>query len=114
MSGCDLLEVPRREYVGLEGGLGELEGFRVLEKGELREGVAWGARYRTWCCNTPVYLSYLMRRFLFNGGRVLRRELESLHDAFKVAGNVRTVVNCSGMGFNDPLCFIIRGMFILT
>lgn len=110
MKGVELLETPTPAYLNVEGRYGEIDGFRVLSEGELPGGVKWGVEYKTYCVNTPVYLSHLMRRFVLGGGKVVRKQLSKIDDAFTVTQNVRTVINCSGVGFGDPKCFITRGM----
>jgi D-amino-acid oxidase len=110
MKGIELLENQSQAYVDTEGRYKDIDDFRVLEEGELPSGVEWGAEYTTYCVNTPVYISHLMRRYILNGGKIIRKRLSSLHDAFTVEHDVRTVVNCSGVGFNDPKCFITRGI----
>lgn len=121
MKGIEYLENPGPEYQALarDGGEGsaralELEGFRVLQRSELPdEKVRLGIEYDTWCVNPMVYCSFLLNRFVFRGGRILRRELSRPEEVFEMrdlGGPVKVVVNASGMGFNDPKSFIIRGM----
>lgn len=97
-----------------------LDGFRKLAPGELPPGVKWGVQYRTFCINSPVYCAYLLRKFILRGGETREYTLANPKEAFYLAGtgtgtgtgtrNVKTVVNCSGMGFGDEKSFIIRGM----
>ena len=92
-----------------------LDGFRQLKsrqdgEGGLPEGVKWGVRYKTFVVNSPVYCAYLLRRFVLNGGRTMTYDLADLTEAFYLGENVKTGVNCSGMGLNDPKSFIIRGI----
>lgn len=122
MKGVEYLENPSPEYRALarEGG-GEgsakalgLEGFRVLQGSELPDDkVSLGFEYDTWCVNPMVYCSFLLNRFVFRGGRILRREISRPDEVFEMrdlGGPIRAVVNASGMGFNDPKSFVIRGM----
>ena len=111
ITGMDWLESPGEEYLTAKTRYQDIDEFRVLGPEELPTGVKWGASYKTWCVNTPVYLSHLMRRFLLNGGSVIQIQLKSLSEAFTIQENVRTVINCSGVGFDDPASFITRGMF---
>ncbi|KAK7738115.1 hypothetical protein SLS63_002448 [Diaporthe eres] len=119
MKGVEYLENPGPEYRALtrEGGEGSakalgLEGFRVLERSELPDDkVSLGVEYDTWCVNPMVYCSFLLNRFVFRGGRILRREISRPEEVFEMrdlGGPVKAVVNASGMGFNDPKSFIIR------
>ncbi|TVY36610.1 D-amino-acid oxidase, partial [Lachnellula subtilissima] len=123
MPGVEMLESPPAAYVNLDGRYSAIDDFRVLRKEELAAGAQWGASYTTYCVNTPVYIAHLLRRYLLNGGLIVKKRVDGLEDAFAVAGardgtaTVRTVVNCSGtaMGLvNDPKCFITRGQTCLV
>ncbi|KAJ7253684.1 hypothetical protein B0H12DRAFT_1202435 [Mycena haematopus] len=52
--------------------------FRLLEPGELPQGVAHGGVFSTFCIDVPRYLPYLMKRFLTLGGHAFRVTLPSL------------------------------------
>lgn len=110
LMGMDWLETPGEEYLTAKTRYPDIDEFRVLHTEELPIGIKWGASYKTWCVNTPVYLSHLLRKFILNGGYIVRKRLASLDEGFKVAGNVQRLINCSGVGFNDPASFITRGM----
>ena len=60
----------------------------------------------------PVYLGYLMDRFVGSGGRVEHRAVSSLEEA----GEGRVVVNCAGLGarelVGDPSMKPIRGQIV--
>jgi D-amino-acid oxidase len=73
--------------------------------------VKWGVEYETWVINSPVYCAHILRKLILKGGRTKQYTLANVKEAFSLAQNVRTVVNCSGLGFDDPESFIIRGMF---
>lgn len=77
-------------------------------------GVKWGVRYDTFVINSPVYCAHMLRGFVLKGGETREYTLASPQEAFYLAENVRTVVNCSGVGIGDPESFIIRGMSSLT
>ena len=122
MDGFEYLEAPEGGYLDREGvedayGGGYLEGFEELSSedsgdgkgGGLPDGVNWGVRYKSFVINSPVYCAYLLRRFVLRGGRTREYTLADLREAFYLAENVKTVVNCSGMGFGDPKSSIIRG-----
>lgn len=132
LKGVEYLERPGPEYVALaegggSGGGGEgsaaalgLEGFRVLGRAELPdERVALGFEYDTWCVNPMVYCAFLLNRFVYRGGRVVRGQVRSPEEVFErrdlVSGGVGvvdTVVNASGQGFGDDKVFITRGMYL--
>lgn len=89
-----------------------MDGFRELGSGQddgSPDGVKWGVRYKTFVVNSPVYCAHLLRRFVLNGGRMMTYDLADLNEAFYLSENVMTVLNCSGMGLDDPKSFIIRG-----
>jgi hypothetical protein len=114
VEGVEHLENPPDEYqdqTAIETYYGHLDGFRYLGKEEMPEGVVWGVRYETFVVNSPVYLAYLLRRFILLGGWTREYTLADPREAFYLGENVRTVVNCSGIGFGDEKSFIIRGTF---
>jgi glycine/D-amino acid oxidase-like deaminating enzyme len=123
MKGIEHLEAPGEVEVALKTGdvyAGPDDGFRVLERGELPDGVKWGCEYDTYCVNVPVYLLWLLRRFQSNGGRVVKHILKSAEEVFELAdklmlGNVKTVINCSGNNFGrDTKMKVIRGQTVLV
>ncbi|KAL2161398.1 hypothetical protein VTH06DRAFT_7959 [Thermothelomyces fergusii] len=111
----------------------ELPGFRLLSPSEFpADGrVTWGCEYDTWCVNPMVYCSFLLRRFVRRGGRLLARELRRPEEAFSLpaaelglppplrAGGaesaVAAVVNASGTGLvPDPHMTMTRGQTCLV
>ncbi|KAL2011094.1 hypothetical protein VTN00DRAFT_3812 [Thermoascus crustaceus] len=118
LEGIEHLEAPPPEYleaVDSENNVyAHLDGFRQLSKDELPPGVKWGVRYWTWSVNSPVYCAFLLRKFILKGGETKEYTLVTPMEAFELAKNVKTVVNCSGMGFADPKSFIIRGQTCLV
>ncbi|KAI1392659.1 FAD dependent oxidoreductase [Hypoxylon trugodes] len=120
MKGVEYLEAPSEAYRGLSEerarALG-MQGFRVLGKGELPQGVEWGCEYDTWCVNPMVYCSFLLRKFAIQGGKVLRKEVRDPKEIFSWtfdAGPVDVLVNASGNGFGDENMFITRGQTCLV
>jgi D-amino-acid oxidase len=89
-----------------------LDGFRALRKEEVPAGVVWGVQYGTYVVNSPVYCAYLLRKFVLKGGETRQYTLANVKEAFNLGFNVKTVVNCSGTGIEDPKSFIIRGMCV--
>ncbi|TAQ86573.1 hypothetical protein B7494_g5098 [Chlorociboria aeruginascens] len=114
LDGYEYLQSPSAAYRNLVGGYADIDGFRVLDETELPEGSTWGAKYRTWCLNPPVYCAHLLRKFILRGGKIVHCDLRSPNEAFTLATNVYTVVNCSGFGFGDPASFITRGQTCLV
>ncbi|OAQ62834.1 FAD dependent oxidoreductase superfamily protein [Pochonia chlamydosporia 170] len=91
-------------------GLG-ITDFRLYTNEELPDKVTWGCEYQTWCANPMVYCLFLLRQFALLGGRTVNMELRTPLEVrdMKAFSDVRTVVNCSGVGFNDPDVFPTRG-----
>jgi glycine/D-amino acid oxidase-like deaminating enzyme len=123
MKGVEYIESPTSVEYALETGdiyAGPNDGFRVLERSELPDGVKWGCEYNTYSLNVPVYLRWMMRRFQLNGGRVVKYNLECAEEVFDHAdklmlGNVKTAINCSGMNFGRDLkTNVIRGQTVLV
>jgi D-amino-acid oxidase len=115
MEGIEYFENPSPEYLDALGDPDSAydhlaSSLRELSPAELPEGVKWGIRYWSYSVNSPVYCAHLLRKFILRGGQIKEYTLASLPEAFHMANNVQTVVNCSGLGFADPKSFIIRGM----
>ncbi|KAJ3961704.1 hypothetical protein N0V92_001596 [Colletotrichum tropicale] len=114
MPGIEYLEDPPEQYKTLTEekakSLGLVE-FRRLSPSEFPDDkVKWGCEYKTWCVNPMIYCSFLLRKFAWNGGKVIRKELSDPLEVFgiKELSDARTVVNCSGFGFGDKNSFITR------
>ncbi|CAL5870871.1 uncharacterized protein PFLUO_LOCUS5112 [Penicillium psychrofluorescens] len=117
VQGVEHLEAPPPEYLDEQSVrivYSHLDEFRVLSPTELPRGVKWGVHYGTYVINSPVYCAHMLRKFILKGGRAMRGTLTDPREAFSLATNVKTVVNCSGMGFADPSSFIIRGQTCLV
>ncbi|EEH43124.2 uncharacterized protein PADG_07944 [Paracoccidioides brasiliensis Pb18] len=93
-----------------------VDGFRILKPSEMPEGVEFGARYESYSLDPEVYMVHLLRRFKLAGGEVRRMHLNAVEEAFEINGSrgVRMVVNCTGVGINDPKSFIIKGQACLV
>lgn len=124
MKGIEYLEEPGSEYRALvkESGPGcakslGVDGFRVLGRDELPdERVELGIEYDTWCVNPMVYCSWLLNRFVYRGGKVVKREVRDPKEVFEMddLGRTEVVVNASGQGFGDDKVFVTRGEFCGT
>ncbi|KAK4239898.1 amino acid oxidase [Achaetomium macrosporum] len=128
LQGIEYIESPGPEYLALSTPSNpnalNLPGFRLLDASELpADGkVTWGCEYDTWCVNPMVYCSFLLRRFVHRGGRVLQRELRRPEEAFSLLASegepgrkIAAVVNASGTGLvPDPAMTITRGQTCLV
>ncbi|KAJ5740238.1 D-amino-acid oxidase [Penicillium malachiteum] len=117
IQGVEHLEAPPHEYLDAQSVRNvytHLDGFRGLSSSEVPEGVKWGVEYGTYVVNSPVYCAYMLRKFVLKGGSVKQYALANIQEAFSLAPTVNTVVNCSGLGFEDPKSFIIRGQTCLV
>ncbi|KZT34543.1 FAD dependent oxidoreductase [Sistotremastrum suecicum HHB10207 ss-3] len=96
--------------------------FRYLEPSQLKAGAASGVEFETVTIDSPVYLLYLLTRFLQNGGQVKRASVQ--HISQLVSGGFLTskpdaLVVCAGIGartlggVEDRDVFPIRGQTVL-
>jgi D-amino-acid oxidase len=72
-------------------------GVRRCAEDELPPGRRDGYAFAAPVVEMPVYLDYLLRRFVEGGGHVERRAISSLEEA----GDGRVVVNCAGLGARE-------------
>lgn len=117
LKGVEHLEAPPSEYLdsqSVRNVYSHLDGFRYLSSDEVPAGVKWGVEYDTYVVNSPVYCAHMLRKFIFKGGITKRYTLAHSKEAFSLATDVKTVVNCSGLGFDDSKSFIIRGQTCLV
>ena len=117
IDGIEYLEASQPEYADeaiIKDTYAHVDGFRKLSPSELPDGVNWAVRYETVVINPPVYCACLLRKFVLRGGHTKAYTLVNLKEAFRMAGNVKSVVNCTGVGFGDPKSFIIRGIIIFS
>lgn len=113
-TGVEFIDEPDESYVtrglsGLEQESG-LRGFRTLGQSELPSGVQLGFEYHTFCIDAPMYCEDLVRKFVLNGGRTMRKHLKSEWEAYSLLERVLLVVDASGVGFGDRECFPTRGL----
>lgn len=112
VKGVEHLEAPPAEYLDpqcVRNVYASIDDFRHLSQNELPKGVKWGVEYGTYVINSPVYCAHMLRKFIVKGGQMKQYTLANVKEAFSLAQSVKTVVNCSGLGFEDPESFIIRG-----
>ena len=88
-------------------------GARMLPTAELPEGFAAGWSYTAPVVTMPVYLDYLLARYVAAGGTVSVAEVPSLSSL-----SAPVVVNCSGIGARDlvpdPHVVPVRGQVVLV
>ena len=98
-----------------------LADLRVLGPDELPAGFTAGWRYTAPAVQMPVYLEYLLRRYLDLGGRLTERTVTSLTDPGEVTGPGQSaapvLVNCTGIGARalvpDPGLVPVRGQLLV-
>ncbi len=73
-------------------------GVRRCTEGELPPGYRDGHVFAVPVIEMPVYLNYLLQRFVAAGGRVEQRAASSLEEASEEG---RVVVNCAGLGARE-------------
>ena len=76
---------------------GALPTVRRCAEDELPPGYRDGHSFTAPVVEMPVYLRYLMDRFIDGGGYVERRAISSLEEV----GDGRVVVNCAGLGARE-------------
>ena len=88
--------------------------FRPLKQNELAGGFKSGWRIEVPLIETPVYLPYLLNRFLMQGGKIIQRTIQSLDELLQ---DKTTVVNCTGLGSrelaHDDQLHPVRGQIAL-
>ena len=81
----------------------------------LPAGYSHGLRYRVPLAEMPIYLPWLLDRFVAAGGSVEQRQLLTLDE---VAGRAPVVVNCAGLGarelVGDRTLEAVRGQVVRT
>lgn len=119
MKGIDYIEANEWQYKNLSPGYAEgLSNFKIIVNSKLPPNVKFGAKYDSWCLNSPLYLQFLERRLkMYFGVEFIRTILVSLEEVSQKFPN-SIIINCSGMGldFNgsyDPDCFRVRGQTLL-
>ncbi|KAF2968049.1 hypothetical protein GQX73_g5530 [Xylaria multiplex] len=93
-----------------------MKGFRFHSKEELPKGVQLGYEYDTWSLNPMVYCAFLLRRFAYRGGKILKREIRDPLEVFEMKdlAPFDALINASGIGFGDPDIFITTGQTCLV
>lgn len=90
------------------------ERFRPLKRDELCGGFESGWRIEVPLIETPVYLPYLLNRFISHGGKMVQHTIQSLDELME---DHTVVVNCTGLGSrklaNDDLLIPVRGQIAL-
>lgn len=75
--------------------------FRRLDQLELPEGTQHGATFTCILIDTPHYLPFLERKFLQNGGRLIRATLKDVGEVAVHVPGMKAIVNCTGLGARD-------------
>ncbi len=100
------------------GWLSLLTSTRLLRPDELPAGFAAGWTYTAPAVNMPVYLEYLLARYLSLGGSVEYETVGSLDALFAGSGGAPLVVNCTGIGARalvpDESVVPVRGQVVIV
>ncbi|KAJ2970263.1 hypothetical protein NUW58_g9749 [Xylaria curta] len=119
MKAYDYFEAPEPAQTSLTAARAKefgMKGFRFHAKDELPEGVQLGYEYDTWCLNPMVYCAFLLRRFAYRGGRIIKREIRDPLEVFEMKdlAPFDALINASGIGFGDHDIFITTGQTCLV
>jgi hypothetical protein len=104
--------------------------FQTLPESSLIPGIVGGVSFNTVTIDVPVYLNYLLSRFLASGGSIIRGTVQHLNQVieggagvFSSGANlppfVSAVVVCAGLGaralggVEDKAMYPIRGQTVL-
>jgi len=89
--------------------------FRRAKPDELPAGFVDGIVLQTFSINVDKALNYFIRIFLRSGGRLRRKTVNNISEAFS---SYDYVINCTGLGsielFNDSRLFPARGQTVIT
>lgn len=120
LPGTDYLESPNSLYMTLGRGFTEgVDDFKLVPKDKLPKNVVFGATYKTWCINAPVYLDFLENQLRMKYGyKLIQQEVPSLREVAERYPSA-VLMNCTGMGLQynggfDPACYHIRGQTLLV
>ena len=120
MKGIDYLEYPDPLYMKLGKGYHEgVDDFKVIPKKKLPRNVVFGATYKTWCMNSPVYLEFLQNELdMKYGYKFIFKNVPSLSIIAETYPHA-LIINATGMGLQydgsyDPSCYQIRGQTLLV
>ncbi|KIJ14603.1 D-aspartate oxidase [Paxillus involutus ATCC 200175] len=93
--------------------------FRAVSEDDLIANSTAGWTFTTFTINTPVYLNWLLARFLAGGGTTKRVQLQHISQVFDSTQNPAAIVACPGIGarflggIEDKNIYPIRGQTIL-
>jgi glycine/D-amino acid oxidase-like deaminating enzyme len=119
LEGVDFLEDKGIYGLNSKGYYEGIEDLKAVPKNQWPKGVAFGASYKTWVLNSPLYIQFLVRKLTFKYGVIFTRaELISLKQVSQAYPG-HTVINASGTGLQwdggyDADCFQIRGQTLLV
>lgn len=120
MKGIDYVEADEELYASLSTGYAEgLKNFEIISKELLPKNVKFGAKYDSWCLNSPLYLQFLERRLrMYYGVEFVNSTVVSLKAISQNFPN-SSIINCTGLGLRydggyDSKCFQVRGQTLLV
>jgi D-amino-acid oxidase len=87
--------------------------FRPLHKDELRGNFTEGWHIDVPLVETPVYLPFLLNKFLSLGGKIVEREIQSFDE---LVNDDSITINCTGLGSrklaDDQQVIPVRGQIV--
>ncbi|GMF06950.1 unnamed protein product [[Candida] boidinii] len=120
VEGFDYIEKHDPLYENISTGYAEeLIDFKRLPQNELPKNVKFGAKYKTYVLNAPVYVQFLERKLRMEYNvTITQNEVSSLKEVFELYPK-STVVNCTGTGLQynggyDTDSYKIRGQTLLV
>jgi len=92
-----------------------VNGSRAGRREETAPGFTSSTVFETFSIDVDACLTYYVSKFRGRGGRITRREVKQIDEAF---GEYDIVVNCTGLGardlFNDQTLYAARGQTLLV
>lgn len=90
-----------------------VQNFRPMTADELPKGYESGFSFDVPLIETPLYMNYLVQRFLAAGGEIQQKDIEHLNQL-----DASLIFNCAGLGarelVKDSAVYPIRGQILRT
>lgn len=89
----DLVDPKDKPYLQI------MQEVQIHERPYVPGGYLQGIRYQTFIMDMPVFLPYLVQRFMQNGGMFFKRRFTNLEQLTQLDADI--VFNCTGLGAKD-------------